>query len=253
MYRYTNEFEKTMKKIKSLSVRCRIFAVAVICNFIILNKLYAAEFNQPHINVTGVSQIEVKPDTANISISVNAVKPTANEAKTEADQAVANLLNRLKKFDINKDDISSANLNLNTEYRYPPKQERKLIGFRASRNIMVAVSQLENVSKVLDEAIKSGANQVNGISFTVKDKNKYLEQARTLAIKDAKEKAQSLAKGFDTEIQGVWEIKYQNAQPVNQPMFKGRMMLSDAAESDNGYQNSKITFNDRVEVVFTLK
>ena len=213
----------------------------------------AAEISQPHIEVTGVSKIEVKPNIANISISVNEVKPTAIAAKNAADKAVSELLKRLKTFGISKNDISSANLNITTEYRYPPKQERKLVGFRASRDIRVSVSHLDSVSKILDEAINAGANQVNGISFDVKDKHKYLVQARTQAIADAKAKAESLATGFGTKIKGVWQIRYQNGQPDHQPMFKQRMMLSSAAGADNGYQNAKITFNDRVEVVFTLQ
>lgn len=239
--------------LKNLKVWFSIFAVAVVCNLTILSQPYAAEFNQPHINVTGVSQIEVKPDTANISISVSVVKPKAIEAKEAADHAVANLMKRLTKFDLKKGDITSANLNLSTEYRYPPKQERQLVGFRASRDIKLSVSNLDKISKILDESIKSGVNQVNSINFSVKDKNKYLEEARALAIKDAKVKARALAKGFDSKLAGVWEIRYQNMQPSERPVFKERMMFSSAAATDNGYQNSKITFSDRVQVVFLIK
>ena len=214
---------------------------------------FAANIEQPHLTVTGVSQINVKPDIAKISISVSTVKPTAITAKKAADDAVAKLIKRLSRLGVEKDDISSANLNLATEYRYPPKQERKLIGFRASRDILVTVNQLENVSQILDKAIESGANQVNGISFDIKNKQKYLEQARQQAISDAKTKALSLAKGFDTKIQGVWQIRYHSSQPSITPMFKGRMMMTEAEQADNGYQNSKVSFNDRVEVIFTLK
>jgi hypothetical protein len=47
---------------------------------------------------------------------------------------------------------------------------------------------------VLDRIIAAGANEIAGISFSVSDRSKRLDQARAEAVQDAKRKAEVLAK-----------------------------------------------------------
>ena len=234
-------------------IHFRRMGFILLLSSLLASPVLAKTIEQPHIDVTGISKLQVKPDIAKISISVNAIKPTAKAAKKTADDSVAQLIKRLKGFNLSDDDISSANLNLSAEYRYPPKQERKLVGYRATRNITVSIETLNKVSLILDEAIESGINQVNDIQFDVKNRQKFLEQARTMAVKDAKNKAESLAKSVGERIKGVWEIRYHNGASSQPPLLKPRMMMAEMADADSGYQNSKVTFTDRVEVVFILQ
>jgi uncharacterized protein YggE len=51
----------------------------------------------------------------------------------------------------------------------------------------------EQVEKVLDGAVNSGANEIQGVHFGFKDPDDLRQQARKLAIAKAKEKALELA------------------------------------------------------------
>ena len=61
--------------------------------------------------------------------------------------------------------------------------------------VTVKVRQLNNLSRVLDTAVAAGGNdvRVNSIAFTVDDPEKQREQARKLAIEDARRHAEQLA------------------------------------------------------------
>jgi uncharacterized protein YggE len=59
--------------------------------------------------------------------------------------------------------------------------------------VSVKVRDLTKVGPVIDTAVAAGANQVNGISFSVADPAAAASQAREAAIADAKARATELA------------------------------------------------------------
>ncbi|WP_144214565.1 oxidative stress defense protein [Shewanella donghaensis] len=210
----------------------------------------AADYNFPHLETVGSSQIKIAPDMAEISVQVSLTKNDAKQAKVAVDQAVAKFINRLKDAGVDKNAISSANLSIQPQYHYPSKQPKELVGYRASRQVVVTINQLAKLNDILDSALEEGINQVQNISLKSSDETAAVEQARQAAIKDAKQKAQSLAQGFDRKLDGVWEIRYLNQRPVQPVMMRMEAMQSDVAES---YQYGQVSVEERVEVVYRLK
>ena len=115
----------------------------------------------------------------------------------------------------------------------------------------ITVKQLEQLNDLLDSALEQGINRVNSIELTSSKRTDFIEQARQAAIEDAKQKAKSLAKGFDKKVEGVWQIRYFDQHPIQPVQYKM------AAQADNGtaasYQQGQVIISDRVEVVFKLK
>ena len=77
------------------------------------------------------------------------------------------------------------------------------------------------VSRVVTEATKAGANQVNDISFEVSNVEDLKQQARLEAIADAKQKASTLADAAGVRLKKVigWWDNVIQAPGVNQPMY----------------------------------
>ena len=145
--------------------------------------------------------------------------------------------------------ITSSNLYISPQYHYPKNGKPELVGYRASRTINVTVNNLDKLNQYLDTALNAGINQVDNIQLQVKDPGKYQDQARMAAIKDANNKADFLAEGFDKEIKGVWRIDYN--MPSSQPVLM-RSMAMDAKTESNTYQDSTIVIRDRVDVIYQL-
>lgn len=206
---------------------------------------------RPLLETVGVSQIEVEPDLAEVTVEVVIKAERATDAKQQADKAVAAFIGRLQQAGVSKDKISSANLNLQPQYVYPERGgDAKLSGYRASRSVTLEVP-IEQLNPVLDNALQEGINSVRQISLKSSQEKTMRLQARAAAISDAKHKAEALATGFGAKLDGIWSIRYFDQTPI--PVLSvSRKAMMDSAENQS-YQYGKVTFSDRVEVSYKLK
>lgn len=224
----------------------------LIASTSMLAPVHAADVDFAHLNTIGTSEVAVPADMAEVNVEVVIKAKTAQEAKRESDKAVALFLDRLEKAGIDKALIQSANINLQPQYHYEKNKPNQLIGYSANRRIKVTVMDLAKLNNILDSALEQGINRINNIALKSSKEAQYLEQARIAAIKDAQQKAKSLAEGFGEELDGVWEISYFEQRPVQPVMLR---MNSEAKSFDAGpsYQQGQVTIQDRVEVTYRLK
>ncbi len=228
------------------------FSLIAVCSSLMLGvSASALAVDFPHLTTSGYGEVVAKPDMATFSVSVVESTMTAEQAKSKVDDVVGRFLNSLKQAGVADSNIASSNLYLTPQYHYPKDEKPELVGYRASRNVTVTVKDISKLNQFLEVALVDGINQIDNIQLTVSDEAIYQEQARQAAIKDANQKAQSLAKGFSRELGDVWEIRYNNSntQPV---LLKSMKMDSSRMESDS-YQDASITIRDRVEVVYKLE
>ncbi|MFB2734479.1 oxidative stress defense protein [Shewanella mangrovisoli] len=215
-------------------------------------KAMAADVDFPHIETMGVSQIQVEPDMAELNVEVAVTAKEAKAAKDNSDAAVAKFIARLTAAGITKEQIQSANLNLQPQYVYAQDKAPELSGYTASRQITVTISDLTRLNTILDSALEEGINRVNNIALKSSKEAEYVAKARQSAIVDAKQKAESLAKGFGENLGKVWQIRYYDQRPV-QPVMLRMNAKADAMGAAESYQYGQVTIEDRVEVVYKLK
>ncbi|CAI0991011.1 oxidative stress defense protein [Serratia quinivorans] len=218
--------------------------------------LQAAEVPEgPHVVTSGTSSVDATPDIATLAIEVNVSSKDAAQAKKQVDERVAQYFDFLQKNNIEKKDISAANLRTQPEYDYLKTGESVLKGYRAVRQVQVTLRQLDKLNELLDGALKSGLNEIRSVELGVAKPDVYREQARQKAIENATQQAASLAKGFNAKLGPVYSIRYHVAN--YQPMPVARMYKSAgaAAESDAAqtYEQQSIHFDDQVDVVFELQ
>ncbi|MCH4295856.1 SIMPL domain-containing protein [Shewanella sp. 3B26] len=210
----------------------------------------AAEF--PTLDTTGVAELRVAPDVAIIQVEVVSKGKEPLDVKRSSDKAVAGFIHRLESAGVKREQIESANLMINPEYKFHKDAEPQLLGYGANRRVTVRISDLTRVNDILDSALTSGINRVGNIRFELSDDVAAREKVRQLAIDDARSKAEALAKGFGAKIETVWHIRYYDQGPVRPVMYKAAAM-----EADNGvgqsYQSGDITLSDRVEVTYRLR
>ncbi|WP_394201263.1 oxidative stress defense protein [Shewanella waksmanii] len=228
-----------------------IFAAAAMTTLPFTSS-YAAELTFPHIETIGTSQVSIAADTAIVNVEVVVKEDTASAAKRSSDTAVAEFIKRLKAQGIAGKDIQSANIRLSPRHLYDAEtRTNKEVGYQARRQVTVTVTEIDKLNAILDSALANGINKINHISFKASKEEHIIAQARSEAIKDAQQKAQALAAGFDRELDGVWQIRYYDQRPVQPAMYRmNAAMEADVAES---YQQAQTTISDRVEVIYRLK
>ena len=110
---------------------------------------------------------------------------------------------------------------------------------------------LNKLNGYLDKALGDGINRINHIELKTSKEKEYIEAARLEAIKDANNKAASLAKGFGTSVKGVWKISYHNN--YSQPVMMKAMRMDSSANTAESYQDTQMVISDSVSVVYRLK
>lgn len=225
-----------------------ITSVAVLTGLMSFGS-WAQDMSFPHLSTTGYGEVIAVPDMAEFSVKVVESTLTAEQAKATVDKVVESFVARLKESGVTSMQISSSNLYLAPQYHYPKSGKPELIGYQATRSVTVEVSDLSKLNQYLDVALGEGINQVDKIQLKVREQEKYQQQARLAAIKDANAKARSLAEGFELKLGEVWKIDYNT--PSTQPIMM-RAMAMDAKSESNSYQDSTLTIRDRVDVVYKI-
>ncbi len=146
--------------------------------------------------VSGEGKVTVVPDTGIVSLGITSNKPTVKAAQTEANTVIANITKAVKELGVADKDIKTSNYSVYPQYDYSTEGAGRINGYQVSANLTISVREIDKVNSVIDQATSNGANTVGGIQLTVdEDKQKELrQQARELAVKEAKTKAESLAK-----------------------------------------------------------
>jgi uncharacterized protein YggE len=166
------------------------------------------------IAVTGLGKVTVVPDMANIQLGVAIQRPTAKAAREAAAAAMTKIVAALKALGIDDKDITTAMVSLGPVYSYPNNASPVVTGYQLANSVSVKVRDLSKLSDVLDNSVAAGATTVDGVSFDVADRSAAEAQARDAAVKDAKAKADTYAKGLGIAITGVASVTENVATPI---------------------------------------
>jgi uncharacterized protein YggE len=150
----------------------------------------------PGITVTGRGEAEAPPDTGYITLGVQVTGRTVAEAREQAAVAAASVIEAVKATGVAAADIQTANFSINPQYEYPTREPPRLIGYQVSNTVSVRVRDLDRFSTVIDEAAAAGGDTVivSSLRFDYDDPTELADEARELAVADARRKAEQLAR-----------------------------------------------------------
>jgi uncharacterized protein YggE len=188
------------------------------------------------ITVQGTGVVILTPDVVRLNVGVQLKAPTVADAQKQSADTSARITAALKAAGIKDTDIKTVNYSINPDYTYEPNQPPKLNGYQIVNTLQVTIRDVSKTGSTIDAASAAGANQIDGISFTVENNTEALKQARAAAVADAKAKADQLAAAGQVQVGSVINIVEvaQNADPV--PMA----LSARAADSAAGVANTQI-------------
>jgi len=184
----------------------------------------SASSDERSITVVGEGKVSAKPDIAQAQIGVEVFAPTVQEATRENNERMGAVMAKLKELGIAEKDIQTSSYSIYSERRYPeaplsegePEEE---ITYRVSNMVQVTIRQLDQVGEIIDEAVAAGANSVYGVSFAIDDPSELQGEARTLAIADAKARAEELARLAGVKLGPVMVVS--EVIGIGAPGFRG--------------------------------
>jgi hypothetical protein len=176
------------------------------------------------IQVTGTGTVSASPDQAILNLAVQTQAATATKATSDNAVAMANVIAALTRAGIGNDSIQTVSYTLTPTYSNPVNQSvpSTIIGYIAVNAIQVTVNDLGSIGKILDQAISAGANEVQGVSFTLSSSTLATieKQALQLALADADGQAKAMATTLGVKIVGpISVIPGYEFQPTNYSRF----------------------------------
>jgi len=158
---------------------------------------------QQGIWVSGEGKVTVVPDTAMLSLGIEAQEATVAVAQDKANIAMVAVMDALDAAGIDENDIQTRNFSIQPVSRWDnDKQQEYVVGYRVTNTVSVKVREIDNTGTVIDAVAAAGGDliRVNSIGFTVDDPTPYYETAREDAVEDAAAKAEKLAETAGVEL-----------------------------------------------------
>jgi uncharacterized protein YggE len=207
---------------------------------------------QPETTITlmGRGSIEQAPDVAMINVGVQVEAKTAADAMAQQATNMNGVFAAVKAAGIADRDMQTGNMSLNPVYEYPNNARPRLTGYQASNSITIKVRKLDTLGKTLDAVVKGGGNTINGISFSVDQPEKFQNDARVEAIKDAAAKAELYAQAVGYKVKRIVTISEQDFYP--QPPMPVMMRMQDMAAEATPIAAGEVSLVQTVNVVFEL-
>lgn len=168
--------------------------------------------NYRTISVTGQGQVTVAPTICRLVVGVISDGNTAQRAQAANDAATDAVAAALRGLGIQPKDLQTVGFSLQPIYSEPPKEGREpfvpqVVGYRSIHRIQVTVRQLELVGKVIDEAIRFGANSAEDIVYAVEETDELRTQALAAAVRQARQKADAIAAAAGLHIVEIRQIQ----------------------------------------------
>lgn len=205
--------------VKSLLVALLIVVAAYLITLVRNNLkqfhyIGRAATQQNTITISGEGKVTGAPNIATTEIGLVTEKKDVASAQKENTEKMNKLIVAVKAVGMEDKDIQTTQYQIYPKYDYSAGKSN-IAGYVVSQSVTVKIRDLSKISTVLAKAGEAGANQVSSPTFTIDEPESLRAQAREKALKNAREKADTLAKMLGVKILKVSSFsEYNQSQPM---------------------------------------
>ncbi len=170
----------------------------------------------------GSGEVQVQPDSVHVDVGTDAQATTLDDARTQVSTAMAHVLDALRRItDVPNLTLETRQIRFNPVYgpatngRPPP-----IVGYAASNHVLVtaesapAGAALATSARIVDAALYAGANIVGSVEFYLAEPTTSELEALTLAVQNAADDAQTMARAAGVTVTGPVSIEEDSASRV---------------------------------------
>ena len=190
---------------------------------------YSQEQKQvPMINVSGEGKVKTTPDQAAITVSIETKGSKAAEVKEENDKKMDAILKFIKKAALAKEDFQTQRVSLQPNYDY----EKKKHNYVATQSLQILLKDLSKYDELMEGLVNEGINRIDNVEFKSSKMKQLQSDARKLAVKDAKAKAEDFVSVLGQKVGKAILISDNSQSYTPQPrMYAMKTMAMDGAEA----------------------
>lgn len=232
----------------------KIFAMAALLIAAMALPAFAADAPQrPILSVDGTGQAEAAPDTATVVLGITTHARDAATAQNDNAHTAGLIQQSVQAAGIPARDIQTTNYSFRPTYRTEDNRRNEIDGYTVDNSIVVTVRDIRKTGKVIDAALKSGANTVNSLSFGASDTKAVRQAALQKACADARAKAEIIARSLGCRIVGIQNVS-ENTGDLSPRRYNGPMLMMAKAGSaaDTPIEAGTLTLHANVHIDFIL-
>ena len=185
----------------------------------------------PQITTAATAEVQLKPDRATLSFTVESRGATAARAGSETARRQRAVLDTIHALGVNADQMTTASLQISPEFAYDAKPPR-FIGYVARNTVRVEVREIEMIGSLIDGALAKEATGIGSLSFISSKSDEARRQALELAVTKAKGEAESMARAAGGTLGPLIELVAQQSyvRPVAIDMASSAAMSARAVD-----------------------
>ena len=246
------------------SRRARIWSTAAIVRQLAIGLALsilpaAASAQQPGVasppesaSVVGEGVMHATPDRAWVTVGAESRAASAREAQRRNTELMTPILDKIRSAGIPADAIRTIGYDVQYEWEFV-NNKRVGRGYVARNTVEIRVDMVDRVGEILEMAAGSGATNLGGVRFDLKNRAQLERDALRLAVEAARAKAQAVAAGAGRTVDRIIRIEEQGASaPEPRPMFRSAAVGA-AADATPPIASGEIEIRASVVLTVSLK
>lgn len=199
------------------------------------------------IQVSASADLSAQSNQAVVTFGVVRRADNATVARQQVARNVSQVRSALQNADISDNQIRTVT------YQIGESRDDYLEDYRAGHLLRVNVSDVETAGTVIDAAVASGANEIDGVEFGLDDgtREQLRERALEQAVANAREKAKTIAGQANLTVTGVKRV---TTSDVGYRPHRRYAFAETASAGDGGAPTSieggPVAVSAQVQVVF---
>lgn len=212
----------------------------------------------PLVTTSGLAEIKVIPDLADLIFEVEVRSPNLQKGLAEHTQSMAKLIAALKKEGIEDKDLRTSQVTIVPVYHRDENREEttRIAFFNISQNAGLILRDIKKITTITTTAIEAGANRVGSVTLRTSKLRQHRDQARIMAIRAAKEKATALAGELGSKVGKPYSINEYDSDSMPYAQIVAGNAVSIAggnSASSTNFEPGTISVTATVTVAFHLE
>jgi len=208
-------------------------------------------FEATTLNLSADGEVKVVPDQATITLGVQTKAATAAEAMAGNAAQMNQLVAAIRRAGVADRDIQTAQISVSAQYDYQQNQSPRLTGYLATNDLSITVTDLKRLGPTIDAATAAGANQINGVSFGLKNPAAAEDAARRAAVDALKAKADLYAQATGYRLTRLINLS-EGGGSASQPIQARGMMYAAAAKAPTPVSAGELTIRISINGLYEL-
>jgi uncharacterized protein len=150
------------------------------------------------IRVNGEASVMVEPDEVVLTLGIETRHVQLKLAKQRSDEVLRKATEIAKSTGIEARYIQTDFIQI--EPRYKDYETQVFDVYVVRQNLVLTLREIDRFEELLSNLLDAGITNVQGIQFRTTELRKYRDQARSLALNAAKEKAVAMAGELDQDV-----------------------------------------------------